>query len=355
MLNETVIDSHLHIYAWYNKYGEYFLGSLEKYRNEMGLKAINIAALPSGESNVCNNIMCAFYKLAYENTFAHGGLTYHTYPVPNKMPEGMDFVTQYKELMEIGFDGIKMLEGKPSLHKMIGHDLSDDLYDPFFAELEKNQTHLIFHVNDPEEYWDLNNPDVVRLRELGWFYGDGDYASNEEVYRQCYAILEKHPNLCVNFAHFFFYSNFPEKLEALFERFPNVGVDITPGGEMYHQGFDNRFEYYRDFFIKYSERIQLGTDVAPGKFEEQEWLLDRVYRYMATDDKFKGFADKLHTGFKLPKEAKENILYKNFVRTVSENPKPINKDALMRYIEKYRPLMSEKDIAETDKLIAQFI
>ena len=74
MLNETVIDSHLHIYAWYNKYGEYFLGSLEKYRNEMGLKAINIAALPSGESNVCNNIMCAFYKLAYENTFAHGGL-----------------------------------------------------------------------------------------------------------------------------------------------------------------------------------------------------------------------------------------------------------------------------------------
>ena len=91
--------------------------------------------------------MIAFYKLAHKNAFAHGGLIYPEYPAPDEMPEGMDFVTQYKELMEIGFDGMKMLEGKPSLHKMVGKDLSCDLFDPFFAALEKEGTHLIFHVN----------------------------------------------------------------------------------------------------------------------------------------------------------------------------------------------------------------
>ena len=85
------------------------------------------------------------------------------------------------------------------------------------------------------------------LIDRGWFYGDGTYASNEEVYRQINRVLEKHPNLCVNFAHFFFYSCYPEKLEEIFNRYPNVGVDLTPGGEMYF-GFDDNREYYLKFF-----------------------------------------------------------------------------------------------------------
>ena len=33
------------------------------------------------------------------------------------MPCDMDAVAQYRELVKIGFDGIKMLEGKPTEHK----------------------------------------------------------------------------------------------------------------------------------------------------------------------------------------------------------------------------------------------
>ena len=101
MLKEKVIDTHWHIEAWENKDGENYIDYLEQYRQEEGLAAVNIAALPSGEErNVSNNIMIAFYKLANSNAFAHGGLIYPFYPAPEKMPEGMDFVTQYKELME---------------------------------------------------------------------------------------------------------------------------------------------------------------------------------------------------------------------------------------------------------------
>lgn len=353
-ITEKVIDSHTHIFEWEDKEGNSFIEGFDEFIDKMGIDAINIASLPAGKNrNVKNNIMIAFYKIANEKAFAHGGLVYPEYPAPSEMPKGMDFVTQYKELMEIGFDGMKMLEGKPTLHKRVGHDLSDDLFDPFFAEMEKDGTHLIFHVNDPEEFW---APDADQwIKDAGWYYGDGGFASNEEVYRQMERILEKHPNLCVNFAHFFFYSKRPEKLVELFEKHPNMGVDVTPGGEMY-LSFDANREYYRDFFIKYSDRIQYGTDSCfPYGTKSYCWLTDRVYRYLATDEEFQGFADKIHTGMKLPKETLENIFYKNFERTVGKKPKKINKKALMAYIKKYRHLMSDDENARVDKLIEKYI
>ena len=353
-IKEKVIDSHVHITAWEDKDGTPFEHCFDEMIEKTGITAVNVTALPAGKDrNVKNNIMLAFYKLANEKAFAHGGLIYHEYPAPDKMPDGMDFVTQYKELMEIGFDGMKMLEGKPTLHKKVGHDLSDDLFDPYFAELEKDGTHLIFHVNDPEEFW---APDADQwIKDAGWYYGDGGFASNEEVYRQMERILEKHPNLCVNFAHFFFYSKRPEKLIEMFNTYPNMGVDVTPGGEMYI-AFDERREYYTDFFNKYSERIQYGTDsYCPYGTESYCWLTDRVYRYFATDEQFKGFADRIHTGMKLPKETLENIFYKNFERTVGKEPKKINKSALLSYIEKYRHLMSEYENSKVDELIKKYI
>jgi predicted TIM-barrel fold metal-dependent hydrolase len=353
-INEKVIDSHLHVFEYEDKDGMSFIEGFDEYIENMGVEAINIASLPSGKGrDVSNNIMIAFYKLAHPKAFAHGGLVYHEYPAPDKMPEGMDFVTQYKELMEIGFDGIKMLEGKPTLHKRVGHDLSDSLFDPFFAEMEKDGTHLIFHVNDPEEFWDKNADQWIK--DAGWYYGDGGFASNEEVYRQMERILEKHPNLCVNFAHFFFYSKRPEKLVELFNKHPNMGVDITPGGEMYI-AFDENREYYRDFFIKYSDRIQFGTDSCfPYGTESYSWLTDRVYRYIATDEEFKGFADRIHTGMKLPKEVCENILYKNFERTVGTKPKEINKEALRKYIEKYKHLIPEERLSKVVELAKKYL
>lgn len=353
-INEKVIDSHLHIFEIEDKNGNSCIDGFDEYIEKMGVEAVNIAALPSGKGrDVSNNIIVALYKIVNKKAFAHGGLVYPEYPAPNKMPEGMDFVTQYKELMEIGFDGIKMLEGKPTLHKRVGHDLSDDLFDPFFAEMEKDGTHLIFHVNDPEEFWDKNADQWIK--DAGWYYGDGGFASNEEVYRQMERILEKHPDLCVNFAHFFFYSKRPEKLEELFEKHPNMGVDITPGGEMY-LAFDDKREYYTNFFIKYSDRIQFGTDSCfPYGTESYSWLTDRVYRYIATDDEFKGFADKIHTGMKLPKETLENILYKNFERTVGTKPKQINKEALRKYIEKYKHLIPNEKLEKINSLCEKFL
>ncbi len=354
-INDKIIDGHLHIEGIYNEKGEHFLKGFEEYRKAKGLSALNIASLPSGKRDVANNIMCAFYKLVNPQDFAHGGLIYTDYPAPNPAPNGMSPLEQYKELMEIGFDGIKMLEGKPQLHKQISIPLCDNYFDEFFDAIEKDGTHLLFHVNDPEEFWDSAYA-TEELRERGWFYGDGDYASNEEVYRQIYAILEKHPNLCATFAHFFFYSKYPKKLEELFNKYPNVCVDVTPGGEMYVSFHENP-EYYIEFFKKYSERVLLGTDsIFPYAANDMKWLLDRVYRYFASTDTAHGFCDRDITGINLPKEFRDNILYKNFERRVGKEPKKINKEALKRYIEKYKHLIKEKDyLDEVERLAKELL
>ena len=350
--NDKIIDGHLHIEDIYNENGVSFLDGFDEYIEKSQVKTVNIAALPSGKRDVSNNILAAFYKLTHDGVFAHGGLTYTSYPAPNPAPEGMDPLTQYKELMEIGFDGIKMLEGKPQLHKMISIALDDEYFDGFLAEAEKDKTHVLFHVNDPEDFWDPKNKEW--LSERGWYYGDGDYASNEEVYRQIFALLEKHPNLCATFAHFFFFSNAPERLEKMFAKYPNTAVDLTPGGEMY-LAFQERPDYYKEFFKKYSERVLFGTDSTfPYSTNDMLWLNDRVYSYIATNETFLAFSDKDLTGIELPQECKNNILFANFERRVSKKPRKINKKALKKYIDKYRHLIREeayvKEIERLEKL-----
>ena len=44
-----------------------------------------------------------------------------------------DFVEQTKAYMQAGFDGIKILEGKPSLYRTYGYGLNHPRFEAFFA------------------------------------------------------------------------------------------------------------------------------------------------------------------------------------------------------------------------------
>ena len=340
-------DGHIHIHCWRDKNGVSYIHGLEEYRRVCGLKYIALAALPSGNPipaprDVSNNIMCAFYKLANENTYAYGGFIYPSYPANEDEMSDMSLTTQLNELHEIGFDGIKMLEGKPNLYAKVGMPLDGDFFDSALAKMEKDGTYLLMHALDPESFWtDADEENVKR----GWYYGDeSKYPSNAELYRQVDALLEKHPNLNLCLAHFFFCSENPEKLEEMFAKYPNLCIDITPGGEMY-LGFEKRKEYYKDFFTKYADRIIFGTDMDfTPHLEAGIWLCDRVYRYLANDEAISSFSDKMLTGLNLPDSALQKIFSDNLVGKLSSKPKAINKDALRRYIAKYRHLIADKEL-----------
>ncbi len=341
MHNEILIDTHLHIEAWENEEFE-FVDSFERHREKSGLRSLNICAVPSKQRNFCNNIMCALYKIAHPNTYAHGGFDHIIYPITEDMPKGMDLITQYKEMMEIGFDGIKLIEGKPTALKPLGGDLNHPALDKLYSQLEKDGTHIVFHINDPIDCWDKSKTSQTFI-DLGWFYGDGTYPTFEGLYEQALKLFGNHPNLNVTLAHFFFCGDTPNRVIELFEKYPNLCVDLTPGCEMYHS-FERQHDYYKEFFKKYSDRILLGTDgTFPWLSKCHEWCIDILSRFIATNDKMMAFDDSILTGIGLDGSAKENIFYKNYERRVGKEPKKINKEALKKYVEKYWSLLSEDE------------
>ena len=338
-----VIDSHYHIYDWFGVDGREFRESTLDYCRAREFRAINLNALPSVKRDVSNNIIVALYKLRHPEIYAHGGLTYDVYPVPEVMTEGMDPLTQYHELMDIGFDGVKMLEAKPTEIKAIGRLVCDKLYEPFFEAIERDGTHMVWHSGDPDTFWDPAQVKPWQI-ERGWFYGDGTYPTYEEIYQQVDTVLHRHPKLNVTFAHFFFLSGDPRRLERdYFEKYPNVNVDLTPGVEMYGS-FGKDPAYYRDFFIRHADRIEYGTDCSNHNTVEGNMkTCDPVYEFLTTDHQMESWNYQFW-GLNLEENVLEKILGGNFIRRVSETPKPINVEALKAYTAKYRHLIRDEKV-----------
>ena len=338
MYKGPVIDGHLHVNSWFDSEGTDFYAGFDDILSRRGVEAMNIAANPIGEWGPANNMLAALYKHHNPGTFIHGGIMYPGYPV-RELPLGTDPLTQYRELKAIGFDGVKILDTKAQYHKEIDNPVNLPFYEPFFAEVEKDGTHVLWHVCDPEEFWDITKISKEHIAN-GWYYGDGTFASSEEIYSQVFDVLKRHPNLKVTFAHFFFYSARPGDLEKLFETYPGVNVDITPGTEMYVNFTENR-SFYRDFFIKYSDRISFGTDTFfPDK---SDTLFNNVIRFLSTEDDVTIHGTPAR-GLDLPENVCRKILHDNFANRVSSRPKPIDARALKKYIGKYNGWVEDKDL-----------
>lgn len=347
--NKKVIDAHTHSEKWNLEEGlsffENLFSDMDKYQEICGLESFNICCYCFTDDNVATNILAALYKLHNPSIYAHAGLVYPELPASLPLPEGMDALSQYNELMGIGFDGIKMLETKAYEHKELGLPVNHEFFSGFFEQAEKDQTHFVWHVADPEEFWDIEKVPKWAL-ERGWFYGDGNYAPITEIYKQVFDVLKKHPLLNVTFAHFFFMSEHPEVTEDVFKRFKNVAYDITPGSEMF-RGFSNNREYYNNFFRKYADRIVYGTDnIFPE--DNLKWMeshSENIYNTMASDKEVEIYGVKCK-GFELPEDVCEKIFYYNFKRRCADTPKPINADALKKYILKYTHLINNKVLRE---------
>lgn len=342
IFNRTVVDSHMHMKIFNDENNVDFIEFFDRTQQSHGLKGLNICAT-SFYNGIANNILCAIYKMHNPTAYAYGGLYYPSFPVSYPLEEGFDYSTQYEEMMEIGFDGIKSIELKPNIQKKYGFKLTDPEYDEFFKKCEENGTHMIWHVGDPETFWDRERISPRHFAK-GWFYGDGSFMPLEEIYKQVDTILERHPKLKVTFAHFFFLSFSPERLVEYFEKYENVGVDITPGAEMYGAFRDNR-EFYREFFIKYADRIMFGTDTIFGGSKTNYQRLDKVYNFITSNETFV-MSEEECRGMSFPDEVADKILYKNFEKLAGESPKPINKEALKRYVKKYDKYLEEGKVRD---------
>ena len=286
------------------------------------------------------------FKALYPGkVYAFGGLRH---PESGTVPDARPYAEQARHLLELGCDGIKMIEGKPTTRKMLGRPLDTPEYDGLYSYLEEESVPVLFHVADPETFWD---PELAppTAHERGWFYGDGTFTGKEELYAEAEGVLAKHPDLRVVFAHFYFLSADLDRLERFLADHPNVGVDITPGSEMY-ANFSAQTDRAREFFCDHADRIFFGTDIMGG-WEPDPDLAQRetarvagMRRFLETDDEFEWWGLDLH-GIALPREALAAIYADNFRRWAGEKPRTVPISNVLSECERLENLTREAGLS----------
>jgi hypothetical protein len=344
-INEThecpLIDCHIHY-----PHPAVMAGLIE-ICNKLGINRFNVVCTPHQER--LSLVPDALHLKANHpgRVYVFGGLDVSAYFMA---PEAVgDLFSGYIDLLlGAGCDGIKMIEGKPDMRKMLPIPAFDsESFAPYWEKLAQIQLPVVFHVNDPEEFWDKESVPGWVL-ERGWFYGDGSYINNEDQYTQVFNVLARHPTLKVIFAHFFFMSAQQERLGDLLDQFPNMYVDLTPGIEMYHN-FSARLEATRDFFIKYQDRIMFGTDIGAKallispeegvEYADSHSRVSLVRNFLESEGEFKleagggflfGDPDTPFRGLDLPEPILDKVYYKNFEKAVGLTPRPLNPSVILQ-------------------------
>ena len=339
--NIKIVDSHVHIRSFES------LDFLDGYLKKYNLNKINIVSLAcEDQSEITQNLLCALFKHMHPgNAYAYGSLMYPYYPLDDMIPDEYNFVDQVKRLMDMGFDGIKMLEGKPTLRKKIGVPLDSPIFDEYYSYLEEQKIPIVFHAADPETFWDRETAPEFSFAQ-GWFYGDGTFSEKETIYKEINGILNKFPNLRVTFAHFYFLSNYVERAQAFLDRWKNVSLDITPGREMY-DNFSRKPSEWKAFFTEYKDRIIFGTDMEDSMFQGgPSDIINTMRRFLETDDKFDNWGFKIN-GLALDKAVIDKIYCKNFESYAGKVPKRVHVEMLLDECRRIRGIAVESPALNT--------
>jgi predicted TIM-barrel fold metal-dependent hydrolase len=266
-----------------------------------------------------------------EKFFVFAGLNHG-----EKLSEGRvrapSLVEQLEGFEAMGCDGIKMIEGKPTSRQMMDIPVDDPYFADYWARVEELGMPIVWHVNDPEEFW---QPDLLPewAQKQGWGYGPDD-VTKEQLYAEVDEVLARHPSLHIVFAHFYFLSADLDRASRFFDAHPNVHFDLTPGIEMlYNMSLDP--DATREFFLKYAERIVYGTDIASRHtIEEAVFRAGIVFRWLESDDTFRvpegvDFLlgkpeDGVVHGLSLPDDVLAKIYRGNFTRLAGTEPRPLD-------------------------------
>ena len=334
-----VIDGHLHYTLDIEP--EYFIGLLDRTGTDMA----NLAVITHGDRVSCNPEALAL-KAVYPGRFYVCGSLDPCLYYRGGADMGARMAEHGRRILGCGCDGIKLLEGKPQLRRALPiPDFDAPCWEDFWVWAEREQTPVLWHVNDPECFWDRDAVPVW-ARAQGWLY-DESYINNQEQYRQVLAVLERHPELRVTFAHMFFMSAQLSRLREIMERYPNVRVDLTPGIELY-ENLSADPEPTLRFFEDFHDRIIYGTDIGSrfvyntaGKpFNERENLrrpeITRAFLYesspltVSSDGDFLvGRPDFELRCLGLRGERLDELLSLNFLRFIGGAPKPVCVEATL--------------------------
>ena len=335
----TIVDAHIHVSNIKDSFKPVY--DLAKRLNYSKLAVLSLQCT----GNLLQNLTCALCKaLNPDITYAFGGLDYTT---------GRDALSQVQNLRALGFDGIKMLEGKPTVRRELGHALSDPVFYDYFKYLEETSFPVLLHMADPPEFWDKNKVPSWAV-EQGWFYNESD-VPYRQYYDEVEKVLDNHPKLQAIFAHFYFLSDDPDKAQKFLDDHPSIFIDVTAGIEMY-ENFSKDPDFWREFFIKNDRRIIFGTDSSDAELLPEDTGPDdkvdiRGYAAMEIDflrsnKEIKVF-DKIINGIGLPESSQKLIFSENYYSLVGTEPKRLDIPALKEEAAFIRGFLQTEEDKET--------
>lgn len=315
-----------------------------KIKKSCGFEALNIPAISLYEEPdlVCNPLaLYAKYLAQKENetVFAFAGIRRY-----REREKNADMLEQAHELLACGFDGFKMI-CKPNARREMLFGMDDPVFYEFFEEAEKNQWPILYHIGDPDTFWNKDEAPDWALAN-GWYYGDDPrIPSYEELYEEIEDILNRYPKLKVTFAHFFFLSPNLERAQQFFDKYPNVRFDVTPGSEMYFE-FSKNPEKTREFFVKNKGRILFGTDTVSAldkNLEAEIWAAQEKVQgmrtFFETDQEFV-FAGLSVKGIHLDEDTCRELYSEAFDRFLGKsNPKKVSLENTQKLLEQYLKIL----------------
>lgn len=352
---KCIIDCHVHMGSAVDE------SSMLSIRDITGIEKMNLVSIqnPTAGTGLPQSL---YMKAKYPKLFfVFAGLNH-----AQKLSEGRvktpSLVKQVNDFIKIGCDGIKMIEGKPTSRQRMDIPVTDTYFSDFWACVEELGIPIVWHVNDPEEFWDTEKiPGWAK--EHNWGYGTDD-VQKEQLYDEVDEVLSRHPNLKIIFAHFYFLSADLARAGRFFDDHSTVLFDLAPGIEMlYNLSHDS--DASREFFIHYADRIVFGTDISSGlSLEEGRVRAGLVFRWLESDDTFRipkeadfllgSPNDGLIHGLSLPDDVLKAIYRGNFVSLAGMEPQPLDISMAIeecKRLDSISKALSNKSDNETEAII----
>jgi predicted TIM-barrel fold metal-dependent hydrolase len=323
-------------------------GNLQAIREAAGIDRMVLVSIqnPAAGSGLAQSL---YMKARHPETFyVFAGLN-HAHKLSGGRVQAPSLSEQVETFVELGCEGIKMIEGKPTSRQRMNVPVTDAYFADYWATVEELGLPIVWHVNDPEEFW---NPELLPswAQEQNWGYGPED-VQKEELYAEVDEVLARHPRLKITFAHFLFLSaDLPRAIRFL-DAHPSVRFDLTPGIEMLYN-LSRDLDASRAFFCEHADQIVFGTDLSSGlTVEEGRFRPGIVYRWLESEDTFRvpvgadfllgAPEDGIIRGLGLPDDVLDKIYAGNLAHLAGDTPRALNVSAAIEACERWASIAQE--------------
>jgi predicted TIM-barrel fold metal-dependent hydrolase len=169
---------------------------------------------------------------------------------------------------QLGARGVKIPKGlglgyTDATGRLIAVD--DPELDPIFAAAGELGLPIAIHVGDPVAFWRPPTPDNERYDELrahpDWSFNGAGVPSWEELFAQLERRIARHPGTTFISVHFGNAAEYPDRVAALLDKYPNLYVDTA--ARIPEMGRHDA-EKMHALLEKYQGRVLFGTDLGVG-------------------------------------------------------------------------------------------